>query len=163
MSFWKSALLPLIRSPRWLLVRVSMQLALERQLTSSRESLYKPFMAFLHAQVLEMAVEKLLQSEIVHSMNAKLSQRLLKLGDSKHHVWFKQIQDIMTRPVKMVQSRWESIMTTSSPKSPRVSLESTQVAQDVLHKLPESDCFLQLLDSLPASRKSFEFSSTEKL
>ncbi|KAF7555952.1 hypothetical protein G7Z17_g1782 [Cylindrodendrum hubeiense] len=70
--------LPWRRSPLWLLIRVALQLVMVRS-TGTSETLYKPFMVFLMAQVLDSANQQLTSSDALHIMMTKIARRLCKL------------------------------------------------------------------------------------
>ncbi|KAK0750667.1 hypothetical protein B0T18DRAFT_305723, partial [Schizothecium vesticola] len=78
--FWR-------RSPLWLFIRVSLQLTLDRAARrrghgnlEQPTSLYKAFMIFLMASVLDRAVSGHVSHDLLFFMRAKISRRVVKLG-----------------------------------------------------------------------------------
>jgi len=75
--------LPFHRSPVWLLLRVSLRLALEHgQILSnewSSQGLYKALLAFHHCRLLQDATRRGFGSEVLYCMGAKVARRVLKL------------------------------------------------------------------------------------
>ncbi|XP_014555371.1 hypothetical protein COCVIDRAFT_27710 [Bipolaris victoriae FI3] len=79
---WNTCLSPWRRSPLWLLLRVSLQLLFVREApgTLHEDGLYKAFMVSMLARLLELAQRnwKILGSEPIHVISAKLMRRLRK-------------------------------------------------------------------------------------
>ncbi|KAF2242236.1 hypothetical protein BU26DRAFT_387094, partial [Trematosphaeria pertusa] len=77
---------PWRRSPLWLLIRVALQLSLERlaikfQSKGARHSLYKQAMICIMARLLNVATEHGgVPHDMLYSMRAKISRRMLKLS-----------------------------------------------------------------------------------
>jgi hypothetical protein len=76
---WRAAKMPWRRSPLWLLLRVTLQMVLSR--CAPGRTIYKEFMVFFMAQVLETAQIHDLPSDILYCMTAKISRRLLNLDE----------------------------------------------------------------------------------
>jgi hypothetical protein len=70
---WKDAYKPWRRSPLWLVIRVALQ-------TSLDHNIYKAFILFFHAHILQICIQKGFPSEILHLMRVKMARRLSKLG-----------------------------------------------------------------------------------
>src|SRR6202012_1711169 len=72
---WKDAYKPWRRSPLWLIIRVALQ-------TSLDSNMYKSFMLFFHAHVINLCIPTRFPSETLHIMRVKLARRLSKLGSA---------------------------------------------------------------------------------
>ncbi|KAF8256412.1 hypothetical protein EI94DRAFT_1669066, partial [Lactarius quietus] len=70
---WKDAYKPWRRSPLWLVIRVALQ-------TSLDGDIYKTFMLFFHAHLLQICVQRGFPSEMLHLMRIKMARCLSKLG-----------------------------------------------------------------------------------
>ncbi|OCK75837.1 hypothetical protein K432DRAFT_307659, partial [Lepidopterella palustris CBS 459.81] len=91
-ALWEGKQLPWRRSPLWLLIRVSLQLTLERsggQASSHSElvPIYKDFMVFLMSYILSEARSQKLPHDLLYVMMAKISRRLMKLRPKKKAKW----------------------------------------------------------------------------
>lgn len=95
--FWR-------RSALWLLLRVVLQLTLDR--TAGKDShnsgqpisLYKAFMVFLMASVLDKATRGHVPHEILFFMKAKINRRVLKLGLADTEVaWYSFHREVLRR------------------------------------------------------------------
>jgi len=155
---WKDAKSPWRRSPLWLLFRVAMQLTFFRFPTAPSQSLYKPFMIFLMSRILKLALTHSgLDSDVIYVMNAKLSQRLLKIEEQKEEVWFSNVCDTMTRAQSYINSRWDSVMSNSCPPVDLFALRAVNPSEDIVHELPHLDQFLSQLHTLSTSRSYRKF------
>ena len=155
---WKDAKSPWRRSSLWLLFRVAMQLTFSRLSADAMKSLYKPFMAFLMSRVLKLALtHPSLESDIIYAMNAKLSQRLLKIREGKEDAWFSQVWDIMKMALSHINSWWESVMANSCPSMDPSALRALNPSEDIIHELPHLDQFLRQLQGLSKSKTQDQF------
>ncbi|EXJ94346.1 hypothetical protein A1O1_02740 [Capronia coronata CBS 617.96] len=139
---WRDALLPWRRSPVWLLLRVSMQLAFSRLPDSERRSAeyYKSFMVFLMGKVLQMAPQCRFPCDLLYVMNAKLSRRLLKLDPSDSEAGVAVVHSIMHDTAKLIRTRWESVVQPPSSRYDLSVLTSLNFERDIstpLHDLAE--------------------------
>lgn len=97
--------LPWRRTAIWLLLRVSLQLTLER-LSSA---LYKRFQIFMMAHILAAAVKQEFDSEFLHCMNSKLAQRLRKMDLQTHEDWMAFVSRTMIAATHRCEGRWKTI------------------------------------------------------
>ncbi|TVY81339.1 hypothetical protein LSUE1_G008843 [Lachnellula suecica] len=138
---WKNSLLPWRRSPTWLLLRVSMQLAFQRSSIKVPGDLYKIFMAFLLGKTLEISQQNLgFPSDLMHVMNSKLVRRLLKLGPYADSPGLNFVRDIMRRSTEMLHKRRELLMDQAEPTN---DFSRLQFSQDILNSLPPLDDFIK--------------------
>ncbi|KAF8256568.1 hypothetical protein EI94DRAFT_1821919 [Lactarius quietus] len=104
---WKDALKPWRRSPLWLVIRVTLQ-------TSLDGSLYKSFILFFHAYILNLCIKRGFPSETLHLMRAKMARRLSKLGpivsDDVYQAVYHAAEDTET----LLQKRWSSFQKSQS-------------------------------------------------
>jgi hypothetical protein len=152
---WKDAKRPWRRSPLWLLLRVAMQLTFSRLSAVPSKSLYKPFMVFLMSRILKEALaqsQSFLESDSIYAMNAKLSQRLLKIEGHKEEAWFNNIWNTMKMAQSRINSRWDSVMADSCPSVDLLALRRINPSEDLIHELPSLDQFLNQLQILSTSK-----------
>ncbi|KAF8545391.1 hypothetical protein BDD12DRAFT_919880 [Trichophaea hybrida] len=97
---------PWRRSPLWLLLRVVLQTTLRNR---DDHGLYKSFMAYFMADILELALRSVSGSETLFVMNAKLARRVLKAGDSLPVFVKKRVEDVVGRVSQHIEKEWERI------------------------------------------------------
>jgi hypothetical protein len=104
---WLDSRLPWRRSPRWLLIRVAMQLVFSRSTVLSKllGDLYKTFMVFLMSHVLKLSHQHSLPSDLIYAMNAKLARRLLKLDSSVDGPELNFVQNVMRNTNNLIHAR----------------------------------------------------------
>ncbi|RDW87962.1 hypothetical protein BP5796_03656 [Coleophoma crateriformis] len=155
---WKDAKSPWRRSPMWLLLRVAMQLTFSRLSAGPLKSPYKPFMIFLMSRIIKLALTYSgIESDVIYAMNAKLSQRLLKVEDYREESWFSSVQNTMTRAQCHINSRWQSVMTESCPRLDLSALREINPPENVVHELPHLDELLHQLQGFSTSKMHSTF------
>ncbi|KAK1980119.1 hypothetical protein LZ30DRAFT_595422 [Colletotrichum cereale] len=158
---WKKARFPWRRSPTWMLIRVVLQLAFSRssQEPGQRCDVYKTFMAFLMAEILERCIGFEFRSDIIYSMTAKLSRRLIKLGSSVENAALNHVRERMCRANKFLSDRWTIIQKQDSPDcGPQLSrLESLDFLKDTTMQLSHLDSFLASLEHRKNEPHNHEF------
>ena len=114
---WHNTLKPWRRSPRWLLLRVALQTSLQQKDGDRTVHLrYKMFMLLLLARVLDLALKANLSGETLFFMTAKISRRMLKLGqDVEKMPWLQAVRNCMSSAQQEVQKRWSSIQENPDP------------------------------------------------
>jgi hypothetical protein len=114
---WKDAFAPWRRSPLWLLLRVSLQLLFSRKAppTLHPDGLYKAFMIFMLARLLDLAKEdwKNMDGEAIHHILAKLTRRLrkaklLQQEDYLQPGWSHHIHEKMTKAHAFINQHWQN-------------------------------------------------------
>ncbi|WDK18700.1 hypothetical protein CGRA01v4_09986 [Colletotrichum graminicola] len=144
---WADCLLPWRRSPTWLLVRVCLQLMFGRLAVEAgrpEDNLYKTFMAFMMAQALSLGLHHELDSDLILSMVAKLSRRLLKLTTEPASAAVGHVRQIMCRANETLSKRWSDIQSRDAPgfSGELESLKTVDFEKDSVMHLPDLDNFL---------------------
>ncbi|KAL2132090.1 hypothetical protein VTI74DRAFT_4243 [Chaetomium olivicolor] len=104
---WNQALVPFHRSPTWLLLRVALRLVLDRNMAQDGgQSLYKALTTFHHACLLEQASQLGPDSDILFTMAAKLTRRIVKLNQGTSYPWWQKMRDIIKKTNALLQERW---------------------------------------------------------
>ena len=153
--------LPWRRTPLWLLLRVTLQSICSRSgLLTSNRSLYKVFMAFCLAYVLERYHDSSITSELLHMMIAKISQRLLKLDNSVTKLYAKAIATIgrgVAKTQSIIQSRWKRLIHQDALRLDLTKLQSLQIDDATCYDFPEVCQFLASLTTRCRIAKSCNF------
>ncbi|KAK2736398.1 hypothetical protein FQN57_000775 [Myotisia sp. PD_48] len=102
---WENTLKPWRRSPQWLFLRVVVQLHLFR----GGSELYKSFMVYFMATLLEKATDKMGPSEMVYIMQVKIARRVLKLEPQNNTSWLKYVQATVERSSSELKKIWRVI------------------------------------------------------
>ncbi|KJA23164.1 hypothetical protein HYPSUDRAFT_54564 [Hypholoma sublateritium FD-334 SS-4] len=97
---WKSALNPWRRSPRWLVLRVAAQ-----RMSESR-GIYKQWMLFFHARLLQLFLDNNFSSDLLHVARVKTGRRAHKLGDTAPPLLLKMVKDVVQAVQLQLQERW---------------------------------------------------------
>ncbi|KAF5986478.1 hypothetical protein FCOIX_1537 [Fusarium coicis] len=133
--------LPWRRSPVWLLIRVGLQLTMNR-LSGGSDGIYKRFMIYLMAQVLLVANQVSAPSDLLHTMMTKISCRLCKLDGLCNDKWLSTVCDVVSAASKNLKDRWEQICSHSDKQLDIRSLSSFEMKDHVLFSIPRIDDFL---------------------
>lgn len=139
--FWKDSKFPWRRSPTWLLVRVTLQLGFQRVVSSGRD-IYKKFMVYFMAQVLETSRTRSFGSDVLHTMSAKIIRRLSKLRNSESGPWIDPIRHAMEQTSQLLDERWLSIRRACETPIDLSRVSNLKLDQDVYFDLPNLDNFL---------------------
>lgn len=138
---WNSSKLPWRRSPTWLLVRVTLQLSFLRMETADAK-IYKKFFVYFLAHILEAATLRSLDSEILHTMSAKVARRLTKLQHSGGGAWLAPVRQAMEETTKLLDARWLAIRKGHEYPIDFGGLSSLNLERDIRLDLPKLDEFL---------------------
>ncbi|PHH64686.1 hypothetical protein CDD81_4127 [Ophiocordyceps australis] len=141
---------PWRRSAVWLLLRVVLQLELNKQSKEGREhDLYKPFMVFHLTKVLQEAVEtQHVDLDVLYVMSAKISRRMVKLDSTqqpdlaKHRGWMFTVYKSLRQVHKFLQSRWDTAQLKWKEPLAMRSVMANELEGDVSFHLPELDHFV---------------------
>ncbi|KAK0738067.1 hypothetical protein B0T18DRAFT_394422 [Schizothecium vesticola] len=115
---WSDSLLPFHRSPVWLLLRVSLRLALEHRATCdvwpSPKALYKAVLAFHHCRLLQQATASALGNEhgLLHCLNAKIAHRIIKLdppGPPFQRPWLQEVAVAVEVAKTRLELQWGKV------------------------------------------------------
>ncbi|KAM3558554.1 hypothetical protein ARSEF4850_004540 [Beauveria asiatica] len=98
------------RSPIWLLLKVVLQQELRHSKAMSDYTLYKQFMVFFFALLLDSACDRNLDSHTLHCMRRKIGYRMWKLQDKAVGPWIKNVQHALNKANGLLNTRWEKIV-----------------------------------------------------
>ncbi|KAF8251192.1 hypothetical protein K440DRAFT_596393 [Wilcoxina mikolae CBS 423.85] len=144
---------PWRRSPLWLLLRVVLQTTLR---DGDDHGLYKSFMAYFMADVLEQALRSVSGSETLFVMNAKLARRVLKAGDSLPTFVKKRVEDVVGQVSQHIEKEWERIQG-NNPNSNRWNPTRLSFEGDTKLSLCNSKTYL---DGVLNRNKGYQTQST---
>lgn len=132
---------PWRRSPLWLVVRVALQLRLARSasLTGAPIDLYKPFMIFFMAGILDLSHTHTIQSDVLFCMDAKLCRRMRKLDAEQIKPWIHTVASTMTSTHGLIERRWRDIAMQTCPNLDLRCLESLKYKDDTAIDLRNLD------------------------
>ena len=121
---WHNAKLSWHRSAQWQMLRVALQIVLNSgNCLDAHDSLYKQFMVFFHAHVLQAAIENSLPSDLLWIMSAKLSRRLVKLAPSDDTTWLPSAKAILGAANEKLKNRWMHIQ-----EDAKISFDFNEIA-----------------------------------
>ncbi|KAF6803348.1 hypothetical protein CMUS01_15113 [Colletotrichum musicola] len=164
---WQDARLPWRRSPMWMLIRVVIQLTFIRSAESSQSgvNLYKSFVAFLMAEILQKGLDVGLHPDMLYSMTAKLSRRLTKIGFETHTRALEYVRAKMRIANRTLSKSWSAIQAQNSAGlSVEFSrLKTMDFSQDTVVALPDLEAFLNSLETRKSVQNSREFTPSWKL
>ncbi|KAI5927230.1 hypothetical protein F4810DRAFT_649849 [Camillea tinctor] len=136
---WKDAKLPWRRSPLWLLIRVALQIHLNRP---TPHNIYKEFMVFLMAIILELALKEELPSDSLYCMLAKIEKRLIKLDKGNEYPWLQVVRNILDSTWDKLEARWKEISKSADHILDMTNL-SKPISKDETHdSYPDLDAFI---------------------
>ncbi|KAK8143752.1 hypothetical protein G3M48_006814 [Beauveria asiatica] len=140
---WKDANMPWRRSSIWLLARVTIQTIFDR---AAEPHVYKQFIVFFMALLLEVAVSLNMQSETLYCMVAKISGRLKKLGENAPNCLLGGVGTTMASAVSSMKA---SRQTARQALDGTLSLRDTTAywSKDKYTPCPELDIFIRSIDS----------------
>lgn len=141
---WNNSRLPWRRSPTWLLVRVTLQLSLQRAGLLDGH-IYKKFMVYFMAHILEWAQARSLHSDILHTMSAKIVRRLSKLRHADSGPWVGPIRRVIEETSQLLDDRWLSIRQDSEAPSKVSGPSDIDPERDVHLSLHGLDNFLSAI------------------
>ncbi|KAF2745418.1 hypothetical protein M011DRAFT_478936 [Sporormia fimetaria CBS 119925] len=171
---WDQCLRPWRRSPLWLLVRVTAQFGFTRATPGAEwgGSLYKMFMAFLLANVLETACTRIdeLESDLISAITSKLARRLLKLEQvldlpTQTPQWLSRVHNIMQSTHQALEEKWTHIGShiEDRPLADATALKRLRPACDLELDLPDLDTFLTSIAHREYKENITEFQPSSKM
>lgn len=151
---WNDALLPWLRSPLWLLLRVALQTTVDadnQQETPCRS--YKCFMLFFLAKILQVGIDLSLPSELLYLMRAKISRRALKMGSIKESPWFREVEMTIDRANDHLRKIWAAIEDVPDPQKTRSQWHplGLDTAADTVIRLQNHRLYLEAIASRPTN------------
>ncbi|KAL4078051.1 hypothetical protein J3A83DRAFT_4476741 [Scleroderma citrinum] len=111
---WNDSGLPWRRSPLWLSIRVAVQTTLERN--EQGRNIYKIFMLFFMNQLVQQVLQYDMSNDILQWTAAKISRRLMKLGDLTPEWLSTAVLETCTSIRTLLDARWKQVMTIDSPR-----------------------------------------------
>ncbi|KAK5658652.1 hypothetical protein OQA88_2048 [Cercophora sp. LCS_1] len=128
--FWR-------RSPVWLFIRVVLQLTLDRTTRrrgNQQTSLYKAFMIFLMASVLDRAESEHVSHDLLFFMKAKISRRVVKLGAAGTEAasWYNLPRVVLLRTEMTLTKAWDMIQSPEAQALPLSQLAELDIDQDTV-------------------------------
>jgi hypothetical protein len=140
---------PWRRSSLWLLVRVSLQLTLERATPpGSLRNIYKEFIAFFMGQILDQAASEDLPHDTLFMMLARISRRLLKLGHLEAP-WITSTNKILQDVRAKLDTTWDIIQTGESEMLNMDPLRSLDFVHDSCMSLETLRPYLRQVTDKP--------------
>ena len=142
---WKNAYKPWRRSPLWLVIRVALQ-------TSLDSNMYKSFMLFFHAHIIDLCIPTRFPSETLYIMRVKLARRLSKLGSAVSDNVYQAVYSAANNTETLLQKRWSSFQTIES-SSMAWDPEELDTVNDVVITLKHSRPYL--INALRSTFRSY--------
>ncbi|KAH7019555.1 hypothetical protein EDB80DRAFT_632634 [Ilyonectria destructans] len=137
---WNQSKLPWRRSPVWLLLRVSLQLTMNRVATDSGDA-YKSFMVFFLSRILEASVQQS-PGHVLHTMRTKISRRLLKLENPKEGAWLGMVRDTLSRTSHWLEDQWQRLCVDLQPPLDLTAVSRLKMDEDVFFDICNMDQFI---------------------
>ena len=137
---WNNSKLPWRRSSLWLLIRIAIQTSLDR--SALRNDIYKQFMLFFMCCLANEQTSADLSSNLLHSMSAKISRRLRKLGSSAPDWLSRTVFQTCTSLRTTLEERWGQIQAVQRV-SPLWSPSQLDLTQDMKSSLLSSGDYLR--------------------
>ncbi|KAF8247334.1 hypothetical protein K440DRAFT_643975 [Wilcoxina mikolae CBS 423.85] len=126
---------PWRRSPLWLVLRVALQTAFQQE---TGHTLYKAFMIYFMADILQRSLGKTFSHDILFVMNAKVSRRAFKLQKESPDFVKLEVERVVRTVSTSLQQTWDKIQDIDLPsnswnfdcfsfdKNTRLSLENSK-------------------------------------
>ena len=109
---WNNSKLPWRRSSLWLVIRVTLQTSLDR--SELGHHTYKEFMLFFMCRLAQEEISADLPNDVLHSMSAKISRRLRKLGSSAPDWLSRTALQACSSLRSTLERRWRQIQAAQS-------------------------------------------------
>jgi hypothetical protein len=138
---WSNSKLPWRRSPLWLLIRVGLQLTMVRSSSRGRD-MYKEFMIFLMAEVLDISTKHEAGSDELSTMSAKICRRLCKLDHPYDGRWLIHVRHILSETSQFLTDRWDRICMKNERPLALKDIEKFKLDDSIRLSLPEIDTFV---------------------
>ncbi|KAK2043072.1 hypothetical protein LZ31DRAFT_622187 [Colletotrichum somersetense] len=124
------------------------------------DSLYKTFMVFIMTEILSIGLNHELDSDLILSMVAKLSRRLLKLTPVPAPAALDHARQTMRQANETLSNRWSEIQVHDSPglSGELESLKTLDFERDSVMHLPNLDSFLESFAERHTNGEGSDFS-----
>ncbi|KAM0714645.1 hypothetical protein Q7P37_009943 [Cladosporium fusiforme] len=166
---WKNAEAPWRRSPLWLLIRVVLQLTLERSTDGSR-LLYKETMVFIMSQHLQSSLEQDVSAEDIYSMSAKIARRLCKIhkmtpdsDENARSPVIMHIEGVLRSASESISDDWDKIQRRHSRELDFDGLADLKFEPDTYLDLPSLDKHIEDIHSRRHGPRLSSFSPISNL
>ena len=104
---WNNSRLPWRRSSLWLIIRVAIQTTIERN--SLDRNLYKSFILFFMNELAQRALHHGMSNDVLQWVVAKISRRLMKMGDSATEWLSMAVLETCTDIRVLFDERWKRV------------------------------------------------------
>ncbi|OKL58449.1 hypothetical protein UA08_06149 [Talaromyces atroroseus] len=161
---WSKTRMPWRRSSFWLLIRVLLQLILQRLCVDEglTTELYKHFMVFYMSMILQSSSEKI-ETEEKYIMTAKITRRLRKLDLAIAPAWFCIVEDALGQANSSIQQAWDVVVSQTRLKVGSYRLENLKSKEDIYCSLPGLDEWLESIHRRQSISASTDFQPQPKL
>lgn len=136
---WHNARMPWRRSPLWLLLRVALQTTLR---DGGNHCLYKAFLAYFMADVLERASKTACKRENLFLMNAKLARRLFKAERFLPAFVKDRVHSVVNRAGSLIENGWKRIQDSDAPSTKEWDPEQLSFEHDTELSLANSESYI---------------------
>jgi hypothetical protein len=137
---WNNSKLPWRRSSLWLLIRVAIQTSLDR--STLGHGTYKQFMLFFMCCLANEKISADLPNDLLHSMSAKISRRLRKLGSSAPDWLSRTVLETCTSLRSTIEKRWRQVRD-DQRKSPHWTPSELDFTRDIELSLLGSGAYIR--------------------
>jgi hypothetical protein len=124
---WDDTMIPWRRSPLWLVVRVALRIVLGQEL-------YKGFMVFFMARLLDIATRRGIEGDQLFVMNAKLARRVYKLQDRMPGFVLDEARVVGDRAYTRINEEWSkaqsSVKRIEWDQSKRIFMNDTYITME---------------------------------
>jgi len=145
---------PWRRSPLWLVLRVALQTALQRE---SDHILYKAFMLYFMADLLQRSLDNGFSNDILFVMNAKVSRRAFKLQNGLPDFVKLQVEKVVSAVSMSLRHTWDHIRTADTP-SYSWNFDCFSFEEDTKLSFENSKAYIQSFPNRGLDQKDqFEF------
>ncbi|RGP60188.1 hypothetical protein FSPOR_10777 [Fusarium sporotrichioides] len=153
---WNNSKLPWRRSPLWLLIRAGLQLTVVR-LSSRGRYIYKEFMVFLMAEVLDISTKHKVGSDELCTMSAKICRRLCKLDHPCDGPWLTHVRHILSESSQLLTRRWDHICTESEGPLALKAIEKFKLEDSIQLSFPSMETFVASVSAKEETIKPVHF------
>lgn len=149
---WKETRSPWRRSATWLLIRVALQLTLTR--SPGSRALYKEALLHVMCHVAQHALAASFHSDGLYVMNAKIAQRVLKLGNQLGEAISKHVYEATIKVHAELKSRWATVQEQQSRRLDLSRLPILDFQRDTLVSLPDLDAHISTIVKRQGNRQT---------
>lgn len=141
------------RSPVWLLLKVVMQQELRVKKKLNDHTLYKQFMVYFFALLLDGACARDFDSDTLHCMRRKIGYRTWKLRGKADGLWMETVANAVKRSNDVLDVRWQEIVRLDQGLKPAEMSQFLADATNCHVKHSHLDQFLERVRQQPPKNK----------